>query len=151
MADRAKRTRKVDELVELSQHWHPEDLLANLQEELRRMEEGMSHLVWDAEMRRVTRCPNPLPVTPKSEVEVMDDHVKVRIRLPRVREGNISLRVGSNRIEVLATTDEMACKPYFLSIDAPGPLDPATAESRLSGGILEITVRKVRRVKVKVR
>ncbi len=146
-----RRTSKVRDLVELSRSWDSEVILRNLEEEMRRMEEGLGHMIWDAEMRRVTQCPSPLPVTPKFESDETEDELRVSVRLPRVDEENINIRIMHDRLEVFARVDESACKPYFLGVDASGPLDQSSAKSTLKGGVLEVSVRKLRRVRVKVR
>lgn len=151
MADREKKARRVEELVELSRHLDADDMLRNLQEEMRRMEEGLGHTIWDAEMRRVTQCPNPLPVTPKFETLESDDELKVKVRLPRVPEDNIILNVTPSGLEVYAKLDERICKPYFLSVEVAGTLKPETAVSRVLDGTLEVSVKKAKRVRVKVR
>lgn len=150
MADHARKTRKIQDLVELSRYWHAEDMLRNLQEEMRRMEQGLSHMVWDAQMRRVTQCPNPLPVTPRFETHETDDELMVEVQLGKMPEDNISLRVTPDRVDVYARLDERVCRPYFLSVEVIGPLDPDSAGSKLRDGVLEVTVKKVKKVRVKV-
>lgn len=151
MADRAKRSRRVEDLVEMSLHLDSNDMLRNLQEEMRRMEDGLGHSVWDEQMRRVTQCPNPLPVTPKFEAHESEDELKVTVVLPHVPEDNISLSVTSSGLEVYARLDQRICKPYFLSVEATGILRPETAVSKVHNGALEVSVKKAKRIRVKVR
>ncbi len=151
MADRERKARHVESLVELSRHLDSDDMLRNLQAEMRRMEDGLGHAIWDEQMRRVTQCPNPLPVTPKFETQESDEELKVKVVLPRVPENNISLNVTPSGLEVYAKLDQRVCKPYFLSVEATGTLRPETAVSKASDGVLEVSVRKAKRVRVKVR
>ena len=151
MADREMKARRVEELVELSRHLDADDMLRNLQEEMRRMEEGLAHTIWDTQMRRVTQCPTPLPVTPKFETHESDDELKVKVVLPHVPEDNITLTVTPSGLEVYAKLDQRICKPYFLSVEVAGTLKPETVVSRIRDGALEVSVKKAKKVRVKVR
>lgn len=150
MVETNRRQHKLKDIVEMSQYWDAEDLLRNLDEEMQRLEQGMGHMIWDIEAKPVTRCLNPLPVTPKYETTNSEAEFKVRVRLPGVAKEDIDLRVHAGMIELYARQAEKACRPFYMSIDAPGTLDPETARMKLQKGFLEIVVLKVKKKRVRI-
>lgn len=145
------RNRHLESIVEKSQYWDAEDLLRSLEEEMRRMEQGLGHMIWDEDYRPVTMWPNPLPVTPKFEESIVADEFRVKVFLPGVSEDSIEVGVERDSIEVFARHGERICRPFMAIIDAPTALDPESARAEFHEGVLDITVRELKRHKVKVK
>lgn len=150
MVEKARRQHKLKDIVEMSRYWDAEDLLRNLDEEMRRLEQGMGHMIWDLEARPVTRCLNLLPVSPKYETIDSESEFRVKVRLPGVAKEDVNLQVHAGMIELYAPQEEKACRPFYMSIQTPRVLDPETTKTKLQRGVLEIAVRKMRKKRVNV-
>jgi len=145
------RGRKLRDISELSQFWDAEDFIRNFELEMERLERGLGHMVWDAADRRVTTWLSPLPVTPKFEANESEDEVTLRVHLPDVDKDKVKVGVDSKSIEVFACSRDVACRPYFLSLDIKGTIQPDSAELRLLGDELEVRARKPRRKRLEIR
>ena len=54
MAEGESKRKRIKEMSERSKNWDAEYFLKNFQEEMDRLERGMSPMGWDADDRRVT-------------------------------------------------------------------------------------------------
>lgn len=144
-------TRRITDIVEMSSLWEAEDMLRNLEEELRRLEQGMNHMVWDSECRLVTLCPCPLPVSPRFQVAETESQFTVSVDLPGVRAEDIEVDADRDSIVIRARHQDRSCRPLLLSVDSPQWLDPESMQLELSEDTLVVTVRKAKKHRVKVR
>lgn len=145
------RGRRLREIVEQSRFWDVEFLLRNMDKEMERLEHGLDHVIWDMDGRAVTAWPRPLPLAPKFKVDSDEQDFRVRISLPGIPKENVTINVDADSVEVLACSDDNVCRPYYLEISSDAPLRPDTARAEFSEGVLEISVSKVRRVRIPVR
>ncbi len=150
MAEAERKHQKLKNIVEASRYWDAEDLLKNLEGEMQRMEQGLSHVIWDLENRPVTQCPFPLPATPKFETDSTQDEFNVKVTLPGIRKEDITIRVAKDSVEVYARQEDKICRPFYISVDSRAQLDPDNVSSKLESGVLRISVRKVKKTKVKI-
>jgi HSP20 family molecular chaperone IbpA len=146
-----RRHRHIKEISEESKFWDVDYLIRNLEEEMDRVEHGMSHLVWGPEDRLVTHRMRPMPIIPEHETFTSENEFRVKVNLPNVPRGNIKVNIDRDSVEVLACSDDMVCKPYHIHIGADGVLDPDSAQAHMSETVLEITVRKIKKRRVEVR
>ncbi len=151
MADARRKQHRLKDIVESSQFWDVEDMLRNFDEEMQRLEQGIDHMIWDMEDRPVTMCLRPLPVTPRFEQDDSADSLSVKVFLPGFTREDVRLQVDKDGIEVLALRRDEFCRPYYVRLDAREVLDPESAHSELSEGVLEISVQKVKKKRLKVR
>jgi len=152
MADpRSRSRRSIKDIVEESKHWDAEELMQNLDEELERMEHGLSHVVFDMDDRLVTKFLRPMPVAPTFEEESDEANMKVRVSLPGMHKDHVRVNVDKDSIEVIACADDQICRPYYLSIEADGILEPGTANAEFNKGLLEVSVAKVKKRRLKVK
>jgi HSP20 family molecular chaperone IbpA len=151
MAKRDLTGKKVKDLEELSRLWEAEDLLRNLDEEMSRMEQGLGHMIYDLQERRVTTWLKPLPVTPKFDVRETEDEFELTVRLPGIPKDNIRVNVDRNGVEVLACSDDAVCRPHYLSVDASGVLDPDSAQATMKGEVFEVKVSKHRKRRLEIK
>jgi len=151
MVDPFKKPRTLRELVEESRFWDASDLLRNFDEEMERIEHGLGHTAWDSTSRPVSICLRPLPTVPRFEVSETKEDFSLRVFLPGVSTENMHIDVDSRSVEVLACSDEIICKPYYVSVESGGPLDPHSAEARRDGHWLEIKVHKPKKRRLEVR
>lgn len=143
--------RRLKDIADLSQFWDAEDLLRNFEQEVARLEQGLGHMVWDTEERRVTAWLSPLPLTPKFEAKESDKDITLKVQLPNVDKDRIKVGVDNESIEVFACPIDVACRPYYMSLDARGTIKPETASVKLSGDVLEVTVLKVKKKRVDIK
>lgn len=146
-----QRTRHIKSIVEKSRELEAGDLLHNLDEELKRVEKGMGHMVWDKESRPVTMCACLLPISPLYEVTETASEFSVKVMLPSIRMEDIEVKIESGSIEVFAVHREKSFRPFLLAIDAPVALDPKSLKVEPHDGIFVIRVRKVKRHRVNVK
>jgi len=151
MVSRTRKPQRIKDIVEDSRHWEAEDLMRNLDDELDRMEKGMSHVIFDFECHSVTRCLRPLPVTPHFRIEESAENFEIRISLPVASKEDVHLNVDGEGIEVLVDPVDPTSRPYYLRVDAKGPLDPNGAQAEFSEGVLKIVSRKLKKARIKVR
>lgn len=151
MADSFKKPKTLRELVEESRFWDAADLLRNFDEEMERIEHGLGHSAWDATSRPVSICMRPLPTVPRFEAFETKDDFSLRVFLPGVPTENVRIDVDSRSVEILACSDDSICKPYYVSVESQGYLDPGSAEARRDGQWLEVRVRKPKKRRLEVR
>jgi len=151
MAEGESKRKRIKEMSERSKNWDAEYFLKNFQEEMDRLERGMSHMVWDADDRRITACVRPLPITPKFEISETDEAFNVKVTLPGISKEDIKLNVDRDKIEIFACPDETTCKPFYVSFDPHAPLDPDSVEAKLEGGVLEVNAAKKKKTRLRVR
>jgi len=151
MADAAKRPRRLARIVEESQFWDAEFLLKNLDAEMDRFEQGISHMVWGLDDKPITRFLRPLPIAPKFSVSDNDREFTLKVVLPNVPEEHMRVNVDKESVEVFACSDDQVCKPYYVRVDAKGRLNPNSAKLKLSDSTLHIKVAKAKKKKIDVR
>ncbi|MBN1678148.1 MAG: Hsp20/alpha crystallin family protein [Candidatus Thermoplasmatota archaeon] len=151
MADEITRARKLRELVEESRFWDASDLMRNFDEEFHRIEMGMGHTAWDSMYRPISICVRPLPTVPRFETSETKDEISLRVVLPGVPPGNVHIDVDRRSIEVSACSDDLICKPYYVSVESHNTLDPDSVEAKQEGRWLVIRVRKVKKRRVEIR
>ena len=152
MADLESRSRRsIKDIVEESKYWDAEELMQNLDEELERMERGFGHVVFDMDDRLVTKYLRPMPATPTFEEESDEANMKVRVNLPGMHKDHIRVNVDKDSIEIVACSEDHICRPYHLSVEADGVLEPETARAEFNKGVLEVSVAKVKKRRLKVR
>ena len=142
--------RKVKDIVEMSMYWSPEDLIRNLDEEMSRLEQGLCHMIYDHDDHRVSAWLRPLPVTPSFNLEETEDEVRLSVTLPDVSKENIRLNVDKNSIELFACSDDLVCRPHYLSVDSASLLDPDSTTATMVGDRVEVRVLKARKKRLKV-
>ncbi len=148
MAEQKKR--RVHAIVEESRHWDAQDLLRNLEDEMRRMEKGLGHVMFDSEGRPATVCVSPLPARPKFETNHEGDEFSVKIRLPSVEKDDVRVFVNRDSVEVRAVSGKRICRPYYLNVDTPWNVDPDSAEVRFDQGVLVVKAKKLRKKRVPI-
>lgn len=146
-----RKHRHLRDIVEESQYWDAEDLLRNLDEEMQRLEQGMGHMIWDTDERLVTRCLRPLPMTPKFSIKESADDFTLEVDLPNVPEEHMHVNLDRDAVEVFACTDDTVCRPYYVSVESKGPLDPDSASLKLTGSTLHVKVRKAKKRRLTVK
>ena len=146
-----KRTKPLKDIVSESKFWNAEDLLRNLDEEMDRLEQGMEHMIWDIQERAVTRCLRPLPMTPKFGVKEGEKEFALSVDLPDVPQEHMRVNALKDRIEVFACTDDAVCRPYFVSVESHGQLDPDSVALKLTGMTLHVKVKKASKKRLKVK
>lgn len=149
MADRRKR--RVHDIVEQSKYWNAEDLLRNLEDEMRRLEQGLGHVIFDSEGRPVTMCVSPLPMTPKFETKRDGDEFTVKAHLPGVEKDDLRLAVERDSIVVRGISGKKNCRPYYLSVDTPWSVDSESAQVKFEAGILTVKAKKLKKTRVPVK
>jgi len=150
MAESEKKHGKLKEIVDKSRYWDVEDLLRNIDHEMQRMEQGLSHTIWDMNNRPVTQCPFPLPATPRFETSETDTEFKLKVRLPDVPKDKIELRIDSRSIEVYGGPPEKTSRPFYISVDSSSELDPQNVKTKHEEDALEVTVKKIKKTRVRV-
>jgi len=151
MDDPVKKPRTLRELVEESRFWDVSDLMRNFDEEFHRVELGLGHTAWDSANRPVSMCMRPLPTVPRFEVSETEDELVLRVHLPGVPAESIQVDVDRMSLEVFACSDDLICKPYYVSVDSRSALDQGSVEARRDGHWVEIKVRKSRKRRVDIR
>ena len=151
MVDPVWRSRLLKDIVSESRFWDVEDLLRNMDDEMDRLEQGMEHMIWDMHERAITRCLKPLPVTPRFAVTDEDKHFTLSVHLPDVPQENMSVSVYKDRVEVLACSDDVVCRPYFVSVESRSPLDENSVSLKLSDSTLHVKVKKADKKRLKVK
>ena len=151
MDRRSSKNRHLKEIVEKSQFWDVGDLVRNFDREMAQLEQGLGHMIWDAEEHRVTTHLSPLPMTPRFQVSEDDKGFRLVVKLPGVSKEDIRLKVDRNTIELFACTGETVCRPYYVSVDAAGELVPKSAESMLTGDVFEVKIAKAKKRHVKIK
>lgn len=152
MADlRSRSRRNIKDIVEESKYWDAEQLMQNLDDELERMEHGFSHVVFDMDDRLVTRYLRPMPMTPTFEEDSDEANMKVRVNLQGMHKDHIRVNVDKDSIEIIACSDDQICRPYYLSIESDGILEPETAKAEFNKSVLEVSVAKVKKRRLKVK
>jgi len=141
----------VQDLVEESRHWDPDDLIRNLEEEMQRLEQGLGQVMFDLEGRPITMCVSPLPLTPKFETKEEGDAFILKVHLPGVQEGDVRLYLHRGSIEVRAVSGKMICRPYYVSVDTPWGVDSEDAEVKFENGLLNVKAKRLKKVRVPVK
>ncbi len=136
----------MKDIVRESQYWDAEDLLRNLDEEMQRLEQGLSHMVWP-----VTKCLRPLPMTPKIDVNDKENEFTVSVELPNVPQEHMRVNALRDRVEVFACSDDAVCRPYFASVESHDQLDPDSVSLKLTDSTLHVKVKKAKKKRVKVK
>ncbi len=147
----AESKRRVHDIVEQSKYWDAHDLIRNLEEEMKRLEQGLGHAIFDSEGRPVTMCVSPLPMTPKFESREEGDSFVVKVRLPMVGKEDVRLFVNRESIEVQAVSGQKICRPYYLSLDTPWSADANRTQVKFEDGLLTINVKKLKKTRIKVK
>jgi HSP20 family molecular chaperone IbpA len=143
--------RKVKDIVEMSKYWSPEDLIRNLDEEMSRLEQGLCHMIYDHDDHRVSAWLRPLPVTPSFDIVETEDEVRLSVTLRNVSKENVRLNVDKNSIELFACSDDVVCRPHYLSVDSASLLDPDSTTAKMIGDLVEVRVAKARKMRLKVK
>lgn len=151
MVDQVRRPRRLKDIVEDSQRWQPEDLIRNVDEEMRLLDLGMCHIVLDANDHIVTKCPRPLPVVPRFRVNEDADGFALKVLLPNVSDEQVHVDVDKRGVEIFACSDDPVCRPYYVNLESKGSLDPESVEARRDGNWVEIRVKKAKKRKVEIR
>lgn len=68
-----------------------------------------------------------------------ENHVRVTVELPDVKEDEINLQVGNNTLTISADT---LVGNYYKQVELPTPVEKDTVESTYRNGILEVKLRK---------
>ncbi len=140
----------MKDIEERSRHWSPEDLIRNLDEEMSRLEQGLCHMIYDHDDNRVSAMIRPLPVTPSFDLKETDEEIRLSVTLPNIPKEKVRLNVEKNSIEVFACSDDLVCRPHYLSVDSASLLDPDSAKAEMVDGIVKVRVRKARKKRLKV-
>jgi len=151
MAEHYRKPRSLRDLVEESRYWDTSDLLRNFEEEMERIEQGLGHTAWDSASRPVSICMRPLPTVPRFETSETKDEFSLRVLLPGAPAGSVHIDVDRRSVEVLACSDDMICKPYYVSVESQGNLDPGSAEASRDGQWFEVRVAKSKKRRLEVR
>jgi HSP20 family protein len=77
---------------------------------------------------------------PLADVLSSDGEVQVIVELPGVSKGDINLRGTENSLTVSVDTSE---RKYYKKLELPVKVDPKSAKSRYTNGVLEITIKKL--------
>lgn len=145
MVDPQLRFRRLRDLVDESKFWDAELMVRNAEDELARLEQGLAHLVVGPDEKAITKMLRPMPVTPSFEVEEDEEEYALRVKLPGVPVENMYVDVDPEEVEVFACSDEVVCRPYYLSVRATSTLDVGSAQAHVSAGVLQVRVRKVKK------
>lgn len=145
MADRKCVHRHVRSLVDESRLWDAEFLLRNMEEEMDRFERGIAHVLWGPDDRTVTRVMRPLAVAPDFETISDERGYVLRVRLPGVAKENVSVGLDEREVEVLGSSDDPSCRPYYLRVSLERSLDVLSAEASMRGDVLEVRIPKLRK------
>ncbi len=151
MDERARKPRRLSDIVAESQYWDAEDLLRNLDEELDRLEHGIGHMIWGIDEKPVTMCLRPLPITPRFKIDETSGEFKLVVQLPQVPEENVRLSVDKRSVEVFACSDHALCRPYYVSVDSRSPLDPNSANAEFRDHTYIVSVKKAQKRRVPVK
>ena len=151
MVSRTRKPQRIKEIAEDSQYWEAADLLKNLDDEMDRMEKGMSHVIFDLECHPVTRCLRPLPITPRFKIDESAERFEIRVELPSISKEELHLDVDRNSVAVLADPHDPMYRPYYLRVDSKGPLAADDTLAEFSEGVLKIVVPKLKKARIKVR
>ncbi len=151
MVDQIDKLKTLRELVEESRFWDASDLMRNFDEEFHRIELGLGHTAWDSMYRPVSMCMRPLPTVPRFETSETKDELSLRVVLPGVPPENVYVDVDKRSVEVFACSDDLICKPYYVSVESHSTLDPDSVEAKRDGQWLVINVRKAKRHRVEIR
>jgi len=151
MDDQVRRPRALRELAEESRLWGVSDLMRNFDEEFHRIELGLGHSAWDSANRPISMCMRPLPTVPRFEVSETEEEMALRVHLPGVPPENIQIDVDRMSLEVFACSDDLVCKPYYVSVDSRSALDQGSVEAKRDGHWIEVKVRKARKHRVEIR
>ena len=151
MAEQVKMSKRLKDIVEESQYWKAEDLLRNVDEEMRRLELGFGHIILDFNDHIVSKCLRPLPSVPRFQASEDADEFSLRVLLPNVSTENVHVDIDKRSVEIFACSDDAICKPYYVNVECKGTLDPETADARRDGNWVEIKVKKSKRKKVEIR
>jgi HSP20 family protein len=78
---------------------------------------------------------------PLADVVITDGEVQAIIELPGVAKDEIKLRGTEENITVSVDTPE---RKYYKKMELPARVDPNTAKSKYTNGVLEITLKKLK-------
>ncbi len=151
MADHFRKPKSLRELVDESRFWDASDLLRNFDEEMDRIEHGLGHAAWDSTYRPVSMCMRPLPTVPRFEMSETREKLTLRVYLPGVPPENLHVDVDKRDVEVFACSDDPICKPYYLSVESQGSLDPDSAEVVRDGPWVEVKVPIAKKRRLEIR
>lgn len=151
MDEPVRRPRTLKELVEESRFWDVSDLMRNFDEEFHRVELGLGHTVWDSANRPVSLCMRPLPSVPRFEASEGREEFSLRVSLPGVPPENVRVDVDKRSVEVFACSDDIICKPYYVSVESQSALDPGSVEVVRDGSWFEIKVKKAKKRRIEIR
>lgn len=143
--------RRIQDIVEQSRYWDAQDLLRNLEDEMRRLEQGLGHFIFDSEGRPMTICVSPLPLTPKFETRERPEEFILMVHLPDVEKEDVRLYVNRNSIEVRAVSGQKTCRPLYLGVYTPWSVDSERSKAEFDDGILTVRAKKLKKTRVKVR
>ena len=151
MDRRTSKDSHLRDIAERSQFWDADDLMRNFDRELAQLEHGLGHMVWDIEEHYVTIHLRPLPITPSFRVSDDGKEFRLIVRLPGVSKDDIRLSIDKARVELFACSGDAVCRPFVISVDAEGELAPESADAKMSGDVLEISVKRAlkRRLEIK--
>jgi len=142
---------RVQDIVEQSKYWDAQDLLRNLEDEMRRLEQGLGHVIFDSGGRPMTICVSPLPLTPKFEMRERPEEFILTVHLPNVEKEDVRLYVNRDRIEVRAVLGRKICRPFYLGVFTPWSVDSERARAELEDGILTVRAKKLKKTRVIVK
>ena len=145
------RRRRVQDIVEESKHWEAEDLLRNLEEEMQRLEQGLGHVMFDAEGLPVTMCVSPLPLAPRFETKELKDEFALRVNLPEVKKEDVRVYVDKDSVEVHAVSSRKICRPFYLSVATPWSVDSDHALVKFENGVLTVRTKRLKKKRVHVK
>lgn len=145
------RDRHLKEMVDRSRFWDAEDLMRNFDREMARLEQGLEHMVWDAGEHRVTTYLRPLPMTPSFKISEGENEFKLTTRLPNISKEDLRLSVDRDNVEIFACSRDLVCRPYYIGVLAKGELVPESADAVLSGEVLEVRVKKVKKKRLTIK
>jgi HSP20 family protein len=77
---------------------------------------------------------------PLADVVTTDGEVQVIIELPGVSKDDINLRGTENSLTVSVDTSD---RKYYKKLDLPVKVDPKSAKSKYTNGVLEVTIKKL--------
>ena len=143
--------RQLREIVERSQYWDVGDMMRNFDRELAQLEHGLGHMVWDMEEHYITSHLRPLPITPSFQISEDGKEFKLIVKLPGVSGHDIRLNVDKSSVEIFACSGDVVCRPYYMSVDVVGELDPESADARLSRDVFEVSVKKTVKRRLEIR
>ncbi len=151
MAEQVRRPRRLKDIVEESQHWQPEDLLRNVDEEMHMLEMGFGHIVLDSSDHIVSKCLRQLPAVPRFRTSEDAESFSLRVFLPNVSPDNVHIDVDRRSVEIFACSDDVVCRPYYVEVETRGALDPDSVDARRDGDWVEIKVMKTKKRKIEIK